>query len=106
MDDVSYSNTNWTMIDSGASFDTNCSGLGITEESNSNTVSVFPIPTSNNINISSGNQVKLVRIFDLHGKLMKTETNSSFSIAELSEGIYIISVLTDQGIHQQRIIKI
>ena len=75
------------------------------EENDTPMISVFPNPTSDQLTILSNTPFKEIRIFNSLGQLVQTETSTSFSIAGLTKGIYFISISTDQGIVQHKIIK-
>jgi hypothetical protein len=83
---------------------------GIDDESNSLTVSVYPNPFTNSINITIANNEKLekVRIFDAIGKLIISEQNivqNTINTEELNSGVYFVEVITDKSVVFKKMIK-
>ncbi len=71
--------------------------VGLNEENN-NTFSVFPNPATDFVNvITPANDFEKVLISDISGKVVIQETSSSVNIADLKEGIYLVSVLYKDG---------
>jgi hypothetical protein len=70
-----------------------------------NTVQVFPNPASTNITINSDEQIESIFIFDQFGSLIQQESTASFSIEELSSGIYFANVQTSVGMARVRFVK-
>jgi hypothetical protein len=69
--------------------------------------SVFPNPAKDFIFINSHASDIEVFIFDMSGKLLKHLKNSSVvNISDLSEGIYIVRILSvDNQLHTEKLIK-
>jgi len=71
---------------------------------------IFPNPTQDlfQIELSSSEKLEYVRIFDLHGRLLKTETGqiTSISLQNLPSAIYTIAIKTNSNYYQGKIIKI
>lgn len=73
--------------------------------------SVYPNPASSVINISNtlNAVVNTVEITDLNGRTVKTQnvnnTDAEISISDLSAGVYMLKVATDQGIVTKKIVK-
>lgn len=72
---------------------------------------LFPNPANKNLSIelpSSSNRADIT-IFDIQGKIMKTETITKeaieMNIESLSNGVYFISIETNQGTSTQKFIK-
>lgn len=74
-------------------------------ELSENELLVYPNPTNDKITIQMDGTLNKVQIFNAIGELMKEETNSSFSISELPNGIYLLTILTSKGTSNQRIVK-
>ncbi|MCX7549861.1 T9SS type A sorting domain-containing protein, partial [Xanthomarina sp. F2636L] len=61
-------------------------------------ISVYPNPTSDYINISTSYQIQQVEVFDILGKKVKVVSNSNqIAVTNLQAGIYIVKVFTDKG---------
>ena len=81
-----------------------CTGINnIT--TNNNTMTLFPNPSSSNLTIQSVEEIKAVYIFNTLGDLVKTENTNTFSVEQLSSGIYMIHVKTEKGINTLRFIR-
>lgn len=105
VDDVTYSTTNWTNIDAGASFSLDCSGgVGI-DELESEAVSVYPNPTSSQLTLQTVNKIAQVKIYNMLGALVQTESSKSFSVDQLPVGVYVIDITTNEGISHSRFVK-
>jgi len=74
-------------------FDLN-SLLSINEYNNLN-IRVYPNPTTDYLNIKiSGSTSFNVNIYDLNGKLLKSEkNNTSIKIQELTNGLYVLEIV-------------
>jgi hypothetical protein len=74
-----------------------------------NEISLFPNPTKDVIKIKSFIPIKLIKIFDLNGKVVKianiNNLDYSLSLDNVSSGIYILEFLTNQKVIFRRIIK-
>lgn len=57
---------------------------------------IYPNPTSNMIYIDCPNFAR-AEIYDLHGQLQKTSTNSQIAISDLSQGGYLIVIKNSKG---------
>lgn len=69
------------------------------------TIAIYPNPASDIVTLNTDEQIEKVQIFNIMGDLVQTEQSNSFSINELSTGIYIIDVKTTSGIYRTRISK-
>lgn len=111
VDDATWSTTNWTNIDATASFSTNCAGGGVGINENSGLLSgveIYPNPVQNRLLIAiEEGKITKTDIFDLSGKLVKPITNNTKSIyvSDLTKGIYLIKVATENNVITSRFIK-
>ena len=76
-----------------------------TTDFNINTVSIYPNPASNNLNVKSSNNsfIKNISIYDLKGSIALTKnisglTETNISINLLQSGIYMVKVTSAEGI--------
>jgi Secretion system C-terminal sorting domain len=76
------------------------------------TFSVYPNPVKNIISISNSENinVKSISISDLNGRFIKTENFSNVSdikvnVSDLSSGMYLLNINSDQGIVIKKIVK-
>jgi len=91
--------------------------LGATTSVNnlSNNVSIFPIPTTNNIYVKplSGAKIQNIILRSMDGRVVRNASNNNFnasdaaqlSIVDMPTGQYIIEVQTSMGSHSQIISK-
>ena len=75
-----------------------------TTDFNINTVSIYPNPASNNLNVKSSNNsyIKNISIYDLKGSIALTKnisglTETNISINSLQTGIYMVKVSSAKG---------
>jgi len=108
VDNVAWSNANWpNTIDATASFSLNCSGAGISDINESNTLMLYPNPAVSELNIL-GEGAFSYEISDMSGKILfQGEVNESdkIRIAELNAGVYNITHITENKIQTLRFIK-
>ena len=108
VDNVAWSNANWSnTIDATASFSLNCSGAGISDINESNTLMIYPNPAVSELNLL-GEGAFSYQISDMSGKiLLQGEVNESdkIRIADLNAGVYNITCVTENKIQTLRFIK-
>ncbi|HNP33173.1 MAG TPA: T9SS type A sorting domain-containing protein [Flavobacterium sp.] len=74
-------------------------------------LNVYPNPAKNVINFSNDVNAVVSRIemTDLNGRVVKTEsvnaTSGQVSISDLSTGVYMMKIITDQGLAVKKIVK-
>ena len=112
VDNVAYSNANWTQIDPLVSFSNNCNfPVGcfthtLIEEITPN-ISLYPNPTNNGItlDIEGYNGLVNVEVYDFTGKLLKTTTNTTISMQEYAKGIYVFKVAYGDSTQELKVVK-
>lgn len=73
--------------------------------------SVFPNPANDIVNVNAGSTlVKSMQVTDMNGRVVKNLTvdnvsQTSFSIADLHTGIYLLSVFTNEGVGTVKLVK-
>ena len=83
----------------------NCSGIN----ENMVVASVYPNPTNNSVNIElPSNNPVIVEVYNLQGeKMIKTteynKTLININLSDLANGMYILKVISSQGVYNQRI---
>lgn len=106
VDNVEYSNTYWTYIDSTATFSTNCGGpVGVEEKTTVSNLSIYPNPVRSQITIDAPDQIETVHIYNLIGELVQTNVANTFSVADLSNGVYILKIKTNVETLSIRFVK-
>jgi hypothetical protein len=69
-------------------------------------ITIYPNPTSDNIQINSEFPIENIKLFSMNGQLLKTTNNSFLNISELSSGSYLVQVTTSKGIVCKRVTKV
>jgi Leucine-rich repeat (LRR) protein len=110
VDDVAYSNTNWTgfgyAFDAQTSFSTSCAmPTGVEEITNNINVSIYPNPATNQLNIETAAIIESIAIYNLLGKLVQIENTASFSVQDLENGAYLLKIRTSRGLVNKRFVK-
>lgn len=63
-----------------------------------NTISLYPNPTKEVLNISSFNNISKIEVYDLLGKKVASNNNASdVNVAALGKGAYIVKVVQENG---------
>ena len=55
---------------------------------------IYPNPARDVLTISSDKPIKSVEIYDVLGRLIKTETKNNINVSQLSKGNYLVKVKT------------
>lgn len=104
---VTYSLLDYTACVSN-SLTLNLASLAI-DAFNSNSISIFPNPTTGILSISNSNNdiINKIEIIDFLGKtiLVKSTNTSQIDISEFSNGIYILKIYSGSAFCQKKIIK-
>jgi hypothetical protein len=70
-----------------------------------NTIKVYPNPTQDLVYIQTESQIERTEVYAATGELVLISKLDQFSLANLVEGIYLLKVITLEGVYQTRIIK-
>ena len=103
VDDAAYSTTNWTNIDTTATFvetQAECEALGLEDESLSQSITLYPNPTNGILNISSNNSItfKEVNVVNLYGQtVMESSFTETLDMSHLSNGVYFVNLVTQSN---------
>lgn len=89
VDDTTYSTTNWTDVDTTASFSVNCSGPnGVFSEQDYQVLSIYPNPASSIISTEEGS----LQIIDGLGNIvLEIESAGKVDVSSLESGIYFVA---------------
>lgn len=72
-------------------------------------VSLYPNPVKDALNIKASSTIKSVSVYDVQGRLLQTTTNSTSEInIDLStqpNGMYFVKIITDKGTNVEKIVK-
>lgn len=83
----------------------NCTSLNISKNTLSE-IKIYPNPSKDYFNISTPSVIKKIEVYNLMGKLSKTNNNSkNISISELPNGMYILKIYSEEKIHFNKVIK-
>ncbi len=98
------------IVKRGACVDTSdCVSISLTgiQENHLNRISVFPNPANDYVELKTDKTIKSVNILDLKGNLIlsKNVNNNRIEISNLSKGIYILEVKSNNEVSRVRIIK-
>ena len=106
---------NYVYDDLGNRIQLNIQSLSIDEETLKNTITVYPNPTSNVINIKFPENLISketdIIIYDINGSLVKNHqatienSNVSISTSQLANGVYLLKVVSDKKTWSQLFIK-
>ena len=106
VDDVTYSNNNWIVIDAQHYFSTNCSAPNSVQEI-INTISLYPNPTNENITISIENFNGNIQteVYDLLGHRLQISNETTISLQDYARGIYLLKVAYGDRVEEVKVIK-
>lgn len=92
---------NLTAVNSTMTGDVQTSTLA-TSEVSKNTIQIFPNPVSDFIRISGMNDGRTIQIYNIDGRLVRSEMfDSKIDVAQLSPGIYILTITTKDLKHHE-----
>lgn len=74
-------------------------------ENTANSFNLYPNPVHDNIVIQVNGTIDEIRIYNSIGSLVQVESEKSFSVENLSNGMYMISIKTDKGMTSSRFTK-
>ena len=107
VDDVAFAEANFTNVDSGANFSTDCDAFLSINDFELEGVMLFPNPTSSVLNVDLPSNVVLERvtIYNGIGQSLGSTELTSINVSGLSNGIYFLEITTDSGRATSRFIK-
>lgn len=69
-------------------------------------LSIYPNPANSILNIQSNNQIQSVELFNIQGQLVAKEGNvNQINVSNLTNGVYMIRIATDNGVKVQKFVK-
>ncbi|MFD2824044.1 T9SS type A sorting domain-containing protein [Lacinutrix iliipiscaria] len=82
--------------------------LSVEDYSLSNSISIYPNPTSDivNIDVSNAISVRSLELYNIIGKqVLKNNGASTLDLSQLNSGVYMLKVVTDSGSLTKKIIR-
>ena len=90
----------------------NCEATNITDIEESSSINIFPNPVNDRLYImtQTTTQTTTIEIYDVYGRLQGHKTtrlqdNKTIDVSGLNNGIYLIKIITENGIITKRFIK-
>jgi hypothetical protein len=83
--------------------------MGVESIIEDNSITIYPNPSNSEVNISSENIINSIEIFNSLGqRVYQSVVNSNTKTIDISSfvnGVYILGVITDNGVIRKKIIK-
>ncbi|MBR9918148.1 T9SS type A sorting domain-containing protein, partial [bacterium] len=79
--------------------------FSVQEERAKPSLSIYPNPSRNLININSDSEINEVFILDLKGSIVQTHNSNRFNVSDLTPGVYFIKIITENGVATSKFIK-
>lgn len=95
VDDVAYSDANWTNIDPASSFSTNCSLSVATLETDR--IAIYPNPVSRTLKIQLKGALEKIEVYSILGTKVLESKNPSVNVSNLSSGMYVLKAYAQDG---------
>ena len=93
--------------DATATYSEDCAALGLNDKILAQSITLYPNPVSNFLTIDSSISISKVEVYSLLGQKVK-EINSGFNsipMGNLSKGMYIVRVQSENGFATKKLIK-
>jgi len=109
VDNVTWSNSNWTWRDANNVFNTNCT-VGLAEFKEKTNLSIYPNPTNGYVTIQLDEIPKnvVINIKDVLGKTLKEQkvnsTNTVINVSSLPKGIYYVELVNDSYKYAKKLV--
>lgn len=83
--------------------------LSIEEHLKDNSITIYPNPSRDVVNIEASSAINSVQVFDIQGRLLMThlanDIKTVIDIADKANGVYFFKIRSDKGIKVEKIIK-
>lgn len=86
-------------------------GTSVDENANNTDLYIYPNPVANTLNIKTNENIEKVEVYNVLGnKIISADSfhdvnNCSVQVDELSKGVYILQITTQEGIRTEKFIK-
>ncbi|WP_418122280.1 DUF5074 domain-containing protein [Chryseobacterium sp. PTM-20240506] len=98
-------NSNGKLVEKSLVVNANLSTLG-TADVRKLELGIYPNPATDVLNIKTQDKVLNTVVYDASGKIIPTQfSNGQINVSTLTKGIYILKVVTDKAVYQQKFIK-
>ncbi|MFM9988620.1 T9SS type A sorting domain-containing protein [Flavobacterium sp.] len=75
-------------------------------ENLTNELEIYPNPVGDKLHINTPEEILNVALFDINGRIINnTLINNTIDFSNISNGVYLIKIVTDKGIINKKIIK-
>ncbi|MEI8086019.1 MAG: YCF48-related protein [Paludibacter sp.] len=111
---INFANSNWPSTLQGTFTSDRISGSGVTAEisgidnaTNDHQIAVYPIPAKDQFSVKGFTGTALMTISDINGKLLiakQITTNEKISSDKLANGVYFITIKTNDCINNKQLI--
>ena len=81
------------------------SGTGIHDFATAQTLNVYPNPTNDHITIRGMPEGGRAELYDATGRLVKVSTSQSINLSACPAGVYLLRIISADGVATQRVIK-
>ena len=78
--------------------------VGVNEPENVNSINLFPNPATSIVSIE-GENISLVMIYDVNGKLIVGSTKKQIDISTFSKGVYSVVVISEKNRSVKKLVK-
>ena len=89
--------------------DTTFESLSIEEYEIDESISIFPNPFNDTLNVNAKSTIQSIEIYDVQGRLIQTklmrENNIMINTSSFSKGVYFLKIKTDVGAIVEKLIK-
>jgi hypothetical protein len=85
------------------------SGTGIETNDFAGNVTLYPNPVQDILHIVAGVNINEIEVYDLYGKAIVRQQagspNADISLGHLSNGVYMLRIVTDEGVTHGKVVK-
>ncbi|MDC8001807.1 T9SS type A sorting domain-containing protein [Aequorivita todarodis] len=110
VDDVNNIPSTWLKDNTATYVETEaeCSALDVTDSEKPLSFALYPNPTDHFLNIKGdlGEIVNDIKIYNISGQeLLRSKASDQLNVSQLSAGVYLIIIETDEGVVRKRFVK-
>lgn len=79
--------------------------LSASDVSLKNNLKIYPVPAKNIVNISTDEKIFSIEVYDALGRIIRKEQQKSFSVENLSKGMYYLKIITEKNSYIEKFVK-